>query len=85
MIGAWAWNAATRRLPMVLSGQLISLESLFAALLGLLFNARLPTVIETSGLIAVITGAGLAVHSILTQEHSNARTYPNAQSNNRGR
>lgn len=82
VIGAWAWNAATRRLPMVLSGQLISLESLFAALLGLLFNARLPTFIETSGLIAVIIGAGLAVHSILTQEHSNGCTYPNAQSDN---
>lgn len=82
MIGAWAWNAATRRLPMVLSGQLISLESLFAALLGLLFNARLPTSIEMSGLIAVITGAGLAVYSIFTQEHSNGCTYPNAQSDN---
>ncbi|MEB0107063.1 DMT family transporter [Pseudomonas sp. MH9.3] len=65
VIGAWAWNAATKRLPMVLSGQLISLESLFAAVLGLLFIGRLPTPIEATGLIAVVIGAAIAVHSIL--------------------
>lgn len=64
VIGAWAWNAATRRLPMVLSGQLISLESFFAGVLGSVFNGRLPTPVETSGLIAVLIGAGMAVHSI---------------------
>lgn len=72
VIGAWAWNAATRRLPMVLSGQLISLESLFAALLGLLFNGRLPTPIEALGLIAVLIGAGIAVHSILNVDDASA-------------
>lgn len=66
VIGAWAWNAASRRLPMVLSGQLIALESLFATLLGLLFHDRLPTPLEASGLAAVLIGVVMAVHIILT-------------------
>ena len=66
LVGAWAWNAASRRLPMVLSGQLISLESLFATLLGLLFHSRLPTPLEVSGLAAVLVGVIIAVRIILT-------------------
>ncbi|WP_454876211.1 DMT family transporter [Pseudomonas farris] len=65
LVGAWAWNAASRRLPMVLSGQLISLESLFATLLGLLFHSRLPTPLEASGLAAVLVGVVMAVRIIL--------------------
>ncbi|SDB55227.1 Threonine/homoserine efflux transporter RhtA [Pseudomonas sp. NFACC23-1] len=65
VIGAWAWNAASRRLPMVLSGQLISLESLFATLLGLLFHHRLPTLLEASGLAGVLVGVVMAVRIIL--------------------
>lgn len=66
LVGAWAWNAASRRLPMVLSGQLISLESLFATLLGLLFHSRLPTPLEASGLAAILVGVIMAVRIILT-------------------
>jgi drug/metabolite transporter (DMT)-like permease len=66
VIGAWAWNAATRRLPMVLSGQLIALESLFATLLGLWFHGRWPTTMETAGLAAVLIGVVMAVRIILT-------------------
>ncbi|MFO2464348.1 DMT family transporter [Pseudomonas sp. 15FMM2] len=67
LIGAWAWNAASRRLPMVLCGQLIALESLFATLLGLLFHGRLPTPLETSGLAAVLLGVVMAVRIILVR------------------
>ncbi|ROM72591.1 amino acid transporter [Pseudomonas brassicacearum] len=66
VIGAWAWNAACHRLPMVLSGQLIALESLFATLLGLLFHHRLPTPLEASGLAGVLVGVIMAVRIILT-------------------
>lgn len=65
LIGAWAWNAATRRLPMMLSGQLISLESLFAAVLGLIYSGRFPAVMEALGLAAVLIGAALAVRGLL--------------------
>lgn len=70
LVGAWAWNAASRRLPMVLSGQLISLESLFATLLGLLFHSRLPTPLEVSGLTAVLVGVVMAVRIILNSSES---------------
>lgn len=66
VIGAWAWNAASRRLPMVLSGQLIALESLFATLLGLGFQGRLPTPLEAAGLAAVLLGVVMAVRVLLT-------------------
>ncbi len=66
VIGAWAWNAATQRLPMALSGQLISLEAVFAAVLGLVFHARLPTLMEAAGLVAVLMGAALAVRRMLS-------------------
>lgn len=66
VVGAWAWNAATRRLPMVLSGQLIALESLFATLLGLWFHGRGPTLMEVAGLAAVLVGVIMAVRIILT-------------------
>jgi len=68
VVGAWAWNAATRRLPMVLSGQLIALESLFATLLGLWFHQRWPTPMETAGLAAVLVGVVMSVRIILADE-----------------
>lgn len=68
VMGAWAWNKATHNLPMVLSGQLIALESLFATLLGLFFHGRLPSLPETAGLLMVLTGATIAVHSILVSQ-----------------
>ncbi|WP_312931951.1 DMT family transporter [Pseudomonas sp.] len=70
VIGAWAWNGATQRLPMVLSGQLVALESVFAAALGLLFSGRLPTLLETCGLVAVLLGAGVAVQRVLSVHSS---------------
>ena len=42
VLGTWAWNKATRNLPMVLSGRQITLESLFAILFGLLFEEQGP-------------------------------------------
>lgn len=66
VVGAWTWNAASQRLPMVLSGQLIALESLLASLLGLVFHARLPTLLEAAGLAAVLVGVVMAVRILLT-------------------
>lgn len=76
VIGAWAWNAASRRLPMVLSGQLIALESLFATLLGLWFHGRLPTILETSGLVAVLVGVIMGVRIILDSRGSTSDPAP---------
>jgi drug/metabolite transporter (DMT)-like permease len=78
LVGAWAWNAATHRLPMVLSGQLIALESLFATLLGLLFHGRLPTPLDASGLAAVLAGVVVAVRIILTSIDKGVATLADA-------
>ncbi|RAU45073.1 MULTISPECIES: EamA family transporter [unclassified Pseudomonas] len=65
VIGAWAWNLASRRLPMVLSGQLIALESFFASVLGLAFEGRLPSMTEALGLAMILFGTVCAVRVIL--------------------
>lgn len=78
LVGAWAWNAASHRLPMVLSGQLIALESLFATLLGLLFHGRLPTPLEALGLAAVLAGVVMAVRIILTSIDKGVATLADA-------
>lgn len=65
VIGAWAWNLASRRLPMVLSGQLIALESFFATVLGLAFHGRLPSMAEALGLALILFGTACSVRVIL--------------------
>ncbi|MDD1963986.1 DMT family transporter [Pseudomonas putida] len=72
VIGAWAWNHASRRLPMVLSGQLIALESFFATALGLAFHGRAPSNFEAMGLVLILFGAVYSVRIIM----SPARTAP---------
>ncbi|AGZ35276.1 EamA/RhaT family transporter [Pseudomonas sp. SWI6] len=70
LVGAAAWNIATRHLPMVLSGQLIALESVFASLMGLAFVGRAPSALETAGLLLVLAGTARAIHIILAPAHS---------------
>ncbi|MHC6226344.1 DMT family transporter [Pseudomonas sp. X10] len=65
LIGAGAWNIATRHLPMVLSGQLIALESVFATLMGLAFVGRAPSLFEVMGLVLVVAGTVRAIRLIL--------------------
>ncbi|MDF0729268.1 EamA family transporter [Pseudomonas entomophila] len=65
LIGAGAWNIATRHLPMVLSGQLIALESVFATLMGLAFVGRPPSLFECLGLVLVVAGTVRAIRIIL--------------------
>lgn len=73
VVGAWAWNAASSRLPMSISGQLIALESLFATMLGLAFNGRYPTVLEAIGLATVLVGVILAVRIMFSSPSLNSQ------------
>lgn len=87
VVGAWAWNVASRHLPMVLSGQLIALESLFATLLGLCFHHRLPSLLEALGLAAVLMGVVMAVRIIVKAEPAERAPCaidPNRASTSRG-
>ena len=66
--GAWAWNFASQRLPMALSGQLISIETIFAASFGLIAEHRLPTSLETLGIVGLLPGAAIAV-KVMARAH----------------
>jgi drug/metabolite transporter (DMT)-like permease len=48
VIGNGLWNAASRLLPLSLSGQLIVFETLFALLYGFLHEGRWPRPLETA-------------------------------------
>ncbi|MCK0744665.1 DMT family transporter [Chromohalobacter nigrandesensis] len=72
--GAWAWNYATQRLPMILTGQLIAVETLFATVFGLAANQRLPTWFELMGTILVVLGVITTVRAVLKPAKSSQVT-----------
>ncbi|MCD5994842.1 DMT family transporter [Pseudomonas sp. CDFA 602] len=68
VVGAWAWNAAARVLPMVLSGQLIALEPLFATAMSLMFEKRLPMLHEALGMGVTLAGTLLAIKVVSARQ-----------------
>ncbi|MFT0212466.1 DMT family transporter [Pseudomonas sp. F1_0610] len=54
--GNLMWNAATRRLPTSLGGQLIVFETLCALLYGFIYQQRLPSVMEAIAIILLVCG-----------------------------
>lgn len=54
--GNLMWNAATRRLPITLGGQLIVFETLCALLYGFIYQQRLPSTMEVIAIILLICG-----------------------------
>lgn len=56
LLGNALWNAASRRLPMTLMGQMIVFETLFALLYGFLYATRLPTTLEAAAIVLLVTG-----------------------------
>jgi drug/metabolite transporter (DMT)-like permease len=56
VIGNGLWNAASRLLPLSLSGQLIVFETLFALLYGFLHERRWPRGLETAAIVLMLIG-----------------------------
>ncbi len=56
VIGNGFWNAASRRLPLSLSGQMIVFETLFALLYGFLWEWRLPGMLEVAAVACLLAG-----------------------------
>ena len=60
VLGSWLgnllWNAASRRLPLTLSGQLIVFETLFSLLYGFVYLQRLPTLLECLAVALLVGG-----------------------------
>ncbi len=54
--GNWMWNAAARRLPLTLSGQMLVFETLFALLYGFTWAQRWPTVLELVAVGLLVAG-----------------------------
>jgi drug/metabolite transporter (DMT)-like permease len=60
-LGTGLWNAASKRIPLTLSGQLIVFETLFALLYGFVYDARLPRPLETAAIALLLAGVTWAV------------------------
>ncbi|AJC22189.1 multidrug DMT transporter permease [Pandoraea pulmonicola] len=60
-IGNAFWNAASRRLPLTLSGQLIVFETLFALLYGFVYEHRLPRLLEVAAMVLLLAGVSASV------------------------
>lgn len=56
VIGNGLWNAASRLLPLSLSGQLIVFETLFALLYGFLHEGRWPRGLEAAAIALMLAG-----------------------------
>ena len=62
--GAFAWTFASQRLPVALSAQLITMETVFGTLLGLLVRRRWPTLVEGFGMIVLLAGVVTTIRII---------------------
>lgn len=59
--GVWAWNVASRNLPVALAAQLIVSETAFGVIGGLVVHARWPTGMESAGVAVLIAGVVMAI------------------------
>ncbi|WP_207000930.1 DMT family transporter [Trinickia mobilis] len=55
-LGNGLWNAASKRLPLTLSGQMIVFETLFALLYGFLYDHRMPRPLEIAAIALLFAG-----------------------------
>jgi drug/metabolite transporter (DMT)-like permease len=60
-LGNALWNAASRRLPTTLMGQMIVFETVFALLYGFIYDARLPRSLEVSAICLLMIGVWWSV------------------------
>jgi drug/metabolite transporter (DMT)-like permease len=76
--GAWAWNVASRRLPVALAAQLIVSETAFGVIGGLVVHARWPTEIETAGVGVLVVGVVLAIRVFHREQGHPRQALPQA-------
>ncbi|OWV71486.1 hypothetical protein ATY77_13280 [Rhizobium sp. R634] len=72
--GVWAWNIASRSLPVALAAQLIVSETVFGVIGGLVVHARWPTPIEIAGVAVLIAGVVLSVRIFYDRQFASGRT-----------
>jgi drug/metabolite transporter (DMT)-like permease len=59
--GALAWTIASQRLPVALAAQLVVMEAVFGALVGLAIHRRWPTATEITGMAVLVAGVLKAI------------------------
>jgi drug/metabolite transporter (DMT)-like permease len=74
--GALAWTFASQRLPVALSAQLITMETVFGTTLGLLIHRRWPTLAEAVGMIVLLGGVVTTIR--MFHSHRSAAPAPEA-------
>lgn len=67
-LGNGLWNAAAKRLPLTLSGQLIVFETLFALVYGFIYDARLPRAFEIAAIALLAIGVSWSVRLHAAQD-----------------
>ncbi|GGD72035.1 MULTISPECIES: DMT family transporter [Rhizobium] len=72
--GVWAWNIASRSLPVALAAQLIVSETAFGVIGGLVVHARWPTPIEVAGVVVLIAGVVLSVRIFYNRQFASGKT-----------
>jgi drug/metabolite transporter (DMT)-like permease len=73
-LGNTLWNAASKRLPLTLSGQMIAFETLFALLYAFVYDERLPRVPEVLAIVLLLGGVSWSV-----RQHAVARPSTRAE------
>jgi drug/metabolite transporter (DMT)-like permease len=65
-LGNTLWNAAAKRLPLTLAGQMIAFETLFALLYAFVYDGRWPRTPEVLAIVLLLAGVSWSVrqHSV---------------------
>jgi drug/metabolite transporter (DMT)-like permease len=61
--GALAWTVAAQRIPVSLAAQLVVMEAVFGAIVGLIVHKRWPTATEVAGMTVLIAGVVAGVRA----------------------
>lgn len=72
--GVWAWNIASRTLPVALAAQLIVSETAFGVVGGLIVHDRWPTPFEGTGVAVLIAGVVLSVRAFYDLQFASGTT-----------
>lgn len=61
--GALAWTVAAQRIPVTLAAQLVVMEAVFGAIVGLIVHKRWPTPTEVAGMTVLVAGVVIGVRA----------------------
>ena len=78
-LGNGLWNAASKRLPLTLSGQMIVFETQFALLYAFIYDHRLPRPLEIAAIALLVAGVSWSVRQHADDDAGGASIEEKAQ------